>query len=230
MASKSNERFRYGMCLNDECPLCKEKKVQQISMRRDFVCEECGKELREVRQKTKSKPKWPLFAGIGAAVVAIVVLCIVFIPSGDEPEVVEPAQVENTDSIAAAAAAEAAEAEAKRVADSIAAAAEAAAKADSIAKAKAAADAEKTDPKPTTTDPKGSVDYGKWSGAWKNGRPHGNGTMRYTKEHLIDSRDPQKRVAQPGDYIMGEFNDGKLVQGRWYDSANNVKGSIMIGM
>lgn len=230
MASKSNERFRYGMCLNDECPLCKEKKVQQISMRRDFVCEECGKELREVRQKPKSKPKWPLFAGIGAAVVAIVVLCFVFIPGGDEPEVVEPAPVVNTDSIAAAeeaaaaeaAEAEAAEAEAKRVADSIAAA---------EAAEKAAAEAVKTDPKPTApAAPKGSVDYGKWSGTWKNGRPHGTGTMRYTKEHLIDSRDPQKRVAQPGDYIIGEFNDGKLVQGRWYDSSNNVKGSIMIGM
>jgi hypothetical protein len=24
--------------------------------------------------------------------------------------------------------------------------------------------------------------------------------------------------------------DGKLVQGVWYDSANNVKGSIIIGM
>ena len=32
------------------------------------------------------------------------------------------------------------------------------------------------------------------------------------------------------DYIIGEFVDGKLVQGVWYDSANNVKGSIIIGM
>ena len=76
----------------------------------------------------------------------------------------------------------------------------------------------------------GSIDYGKWSGAWKNGKPNGTGTMRYTKEHLIDSRDPQKRTAVKGDYIIGEFANGKLVQGVWYDSANNVKGSIIIGM
>lgn len=76
----------------------------------------------------------------------------------------------------------------------------------------------------------GSVDYGKWSGAWKNGKPNGTGTMRYTKDHLIDTRDPQKRMAVKGDYIIGEFANGRLVQGVWYDSANNVKGSIIIGM
>ncbi len=76
----------------------------------------------------------------------------------------------------------------------------------------------------------GSLDYGSWSGAWKNGKPSGMGTMRYTKQHLIDKRDPQQRVAEKGDYITGEFVDGKLVQGIWYDSSNNVKGSIMIGM
>ncbi len=75
-----------------------------------------------------------------------------------------------------------------------------------------------------------SLDYGKWSGAWKNGKPNGTGTMRYTKEYLIDSRDPQKRVAQAGDYIIGEYANGRLVQGVWYDSSNNVKGSIIIGM
>lgn len=75
-----------------------------------------------------------------------------------------------------------------------------------------------------------SLDYGKWSGAWKNGKPNGTGTMRYTKEYLIDSRDPQKRVAKAGDYIIGEYANGRLVQGVWYDSSNNVKGSIIIGM
>lgn len=75
-----------------------------------------------------------------------------------------------------------------------------------------------------------SLDYGKWSGAWKNGKPNGTGTMRYTKEYLIDNRDPQKRVAKAGDYIIGEYANGRLVQGVWYDSSNNVKGSIIIGM
>lgn len=48
-SSRSTERFKYGICLNDECPLCKQKKIQQIPMRKDLVCTnpECGKPLRE---------------------------------------------------------------------------------------------------------------------------------------------------------------------------------------
>ena len=221
MASKSNERFRYGMCLNDECPCCKEKKLQQISMRKDFVCEECGKELREARPP-KRKPKWPIFVGIGAVAVVIIVLCVVLIPGGDRSEVVEPTPVENTDSIAA-------EAEKARL-DSIRAAEAEQARLDSIENAKGGNDGTKRPEKPEgTKEPKGSLDYGKWSGAWKNGQPNGTGTMTYTKERLIDSRDPKKRVAQPGDYIIGEYSNGRLVQGKWYDASNNVKGSIIIG-
>lgn len=104
------------------------------------------------------------------------------------------------------------------------------------AEAAAAAEAARLAEEQTRQDKKqyattgGSLDYGKWSGAWKNGKPHGTGTMTYTKTRLIDSRDPQKRTAAKGDYIIGEFANGRLVQGVWYDSANNVKGSIIIGM
>ena len=232
MASKSNERFRYGMCLNDECPCCKEKKLQQISMRKDFVCEECGKELREARPP-KRKPKWPIFVGIGAVAVVIIVLCVVLIPGGDRSEVVEPTPVENTDSIAAEA--EQARLDSIRAAeqarlDSIRAAEAEQARLDSIENAKGGNDGPKRPEKPEgPKEPKGSLDYGTWSGAWKNGQPNGTGTMTYTKEHLIDSRDPKKRVAQPGDYIIGEYSNGRLVQGKWYDASNNVKGSIIIG-
>lgn len=123
------------------------------------------------------------------------------------------------DSIAAVKLAEEQAAEAARLEAEAAAAAEAARLAEEQAK---------QEKKQAVTT--GSIDYGKWSGAWKNGKPHGTGTMRYTKEHLIDSRDPQKRTAVKGDYIIGEFANGKLVQGVWYDSSNNVKGSIIIGM
>ena len=36
-SSRSAERFKYCICLNDECTLCKEKKVQQIPMRKDLL-------------------------------------------------------------------------------------------------------------------------------------------------------------------------------------------------
>ena len=81
-------------------------------------------------------------------------------------------------------------------------------------------------PKPT----KGNLGYGTFTGPMKNGQPNGSGTLRYTSSHLIDSRDPKGRVALPGDYVIGEWKNGKLIQGRWYNSVNNSKGAIIIGM
>ena len=79
---------------------------------------------------------------------------------------------------------------------------------------------------------KGSVNlgYAKFTGTVSGGKPNGQGTMRFTSSHVIDSRDPKGRVADAGDYVIGEWVSGKLVQGRWYGSDNNVKGSIIIGM
>ena len=37
--------FRYGQCLNDGCSKCKSKEIQEIPARKDFVCQECGKEI-----------------------------------------------------------------------------------------------------------------------------------------------------------------------------------------
>lgn len=84
----------------------------------------------------------------------------------------------------------------------------------------------KKDPKPG----KGNLGYGYFTGPMKNGQPNGSGTLRYTSSHLIDSRDPKGRVALPGDYVIGEWKNGKLIQGRWYNSVNNSKGAIIIGM
>lgn len=52
MATNRNERLRnrYGICLNDICSKAKSKEVQEIPVRKDFVCAECGKPLRECRR------------------------------------------------------------------------------------------------------------------------------------------------------------------------------------
>ena len=52
MATNRNERLRnrYGICLNDGCSKGKSKEVQEIPVRKDFVCAECGKPLRECRR------------------------------------------------------------------------------------------------------------------------------------------------------------------------------------
>lgn len=75
-----------------------------------------------------------------------------------------------------------------------------------------------------------NLGYGTYRGTLVSGRPHGvNGRLVYNSTHLIDSRDPKGRVASPGDYVIGEFYEGHLVQGIWYDSNNQVKGSIILG-
>lgn len=227
-----------GVCHNyDNCDMAADKVVQEVE-KTNFVCEECGKPLYPVEDKggIKNPNQKRLITLIGLIVGVIIVIAgiacgIIFgvkssrnkaeqrrIAAIEQAHLDSIAKVE-ADSLAAVKLAEEQAAEAARLEAEAAAAAEAARMAEEQAKN------EKKQAVAT-----GSIDYGKWSGAWKNGKPNGTGTMRYTKEHLIDSRDPQKRTAVKGDYIIGEFANGKLVQGIWYDSANNVKGSIIIGM
>ena len=71
--------------------------------------------------------------------------------------------------------------------------------------------------------------YGTFKGEVKGGKPNGMGRLTFSSSHVIDSRDPKGRIAEPGDYVIGEFSDGHLVQGTWYGSDNVVKGSILIG-
>ena len=227
-----------GVCHNyDNCDMAADKVVQEVE-KTNFVCEECGKPLYPVEDKEggKSPNQKRLMTLIGLIVAVVAVLggiaCGILFgvkSSRNKAEqrrlaAIEQARLDSiakveADSLAAVKLAEEQAAEAARLEAEAAAAAEAARLAEEQAKN------EKKQAVAT-----GSIDYGKWSGAWKNGKPNGTGTMRYTKEHLIDSRDPQKRTAVKGDYIIGEFANGKLVQSVWYDSANNVKGSIIIGM
>lgn len=75
-----------------------------------------------------------------------------------------------------------------------------------------------------------NLGYGTYKGNLVAGQPHGvNGRLIFKTSHLIDSRDSKGRVAEPGDYVIGEFYEGHLVQGIWYDANNQVKGSIIIG-
>ena len=75
-----------------------------------------------------------------------------------------------------------------------------------------------------------NMGYANYEGTLVSGRPHGvNGRLTFKTPHQIDSRDPKGRIAEPGDYVIGEFYEGHLVQGIWYDAYNQVKGSIIIG-
>lgn len=70
---------------------------------------------------------------------------------------------------------------------------------------------------------------GTFSGTIKEGYPHGTGVLVFTKSRVIDVHDEKERIAEVGDYISGEWDHGHLIQGKWYDSKNQVKGVISIG-
>lgn len=233
MAERRNQdssRFRYGKCLNENCEKSKSKEVITVPARKEFVCPECGSKLFECAPP-KQKSKTPLIAAIavGAAVLIGVGVWVLMHKSTNEnsapqEEVVKVDSIPelkqgNTISINKAEPEAANEAEIKK---------EHAAGEESAIEKEPVAGKPVAQPKQSSSEHK--LDYGVWKGGWKNGKPHDtHGTMKYTASHLIDSRDPKKRMAEPGDYIIGEWSEGKLVQGIWYDSSNTVKGSIMIG-
>ena len=211
-SSRSAERFKYGICLNDECSLCKEKKVQQIPMRKDLVCSECGKPLREC-PPPKKKGIDPKLIGIIAAVVIIGGGIAAFFGlkgGNDAPPQTPPVNVVDSDSIKRA------EAEALRIQDSL----RAAAVKDSLKKV-AAKDNEKNSQTPTETTPptsrpkddgngygKVNLGYGVYTGDRKNGKPHGHGTIKYTARHkIVPSKDFE---ANPGDEFEGDFREGRV--------------------
>lgn len=68
-----------------------------------------------------------------------------------------------------------------------------------------------------------NLGYGTYTGDLKNGKPHGHGTIKYTKSHKIV---PSKEyVASPGDTFEGDFRDGVPSGGIGYWTHNgDMKG------
>lgn len=214
-----------GMCRNEDCEMCDQIQEAEKS---NFKCEKCGKDLIPFGNKTSEPgggPNKKLIGIIAGVVVLLTIIgCIIAFSGGSEEKPV-PAPVpevkENTDSIKAAQEA----AEQQRIKDSL----------DAVAAAEAAKKQEaekKTEPVPAAQKPvkpaSGSknLGYATFKGSWPNDV---NGRMVFTSSHVIDSKDPKKRVAEAGDYVIGEWADGHLVQGIWYGSDNQVKGSVIIG-
>lgn len=234
MATNRNSehlRYRYGICLNDNCQKCKNKEVQQVSARKDFVCEECGKPLREC-PPPKSGPNKMVIAAIAAVIViAVGVGCFLGFSGGDTPEStpVDSLNVQSDSLSQSSDTVTVVRTDTIKQIDTV-----------TIEKTVEKVETPKAIKTTTTTtktskasgSAKGSINFGyaKFTGTVSGGKPNGQGTMRFTSSHVIDSRDPKGRVADAGDYVIGEWVSGKLVQGRWYGSDNNVKGSIIIGM
>ena len=214
MAARNTDRvrYRYGICLNDNCEKCKSKEVQEVPARKDFVCQnpECGKPLREC-PPPKQGGNGKLIGIIAGVVVLLALIGGIFAFSGSDEEktVAEPVK------------------EAPVAVDSVKAAEpEPAPTPEAVPDPEKKAEPKEVPaPKPASSGSK-NLGYATFKGSWPNDV---NGRMVFTSSHIIDSKDPKNRVAEAGDYVIGEWSDGHLVQGIWYGADNQVKGSIIIG-
>lgn len=202
-------RFRYGICLNEGCSKCKSKEVQKILARKEFVCEECGKALRECPPPTTWWERNGKKVIIGAVAIILVCLIVVYVvrpksqtiaPQKEQKEtpvdMTKDSDVINT-----------MESSAKAV--------------DTMQpKVEVSEDKVQETPvskQPTVIDGYGKVDlgYGMYVGDLKNGKPHGHGTITYTSSHkIVESKD---FIANPGDKFEGDFREGRISSiGYWY--------------
>lgn len=74
-------------------------------------------------------------------------------------------------------------------------------------------------------DPEANTFTGKIS----NGFPDGFGTYTFKKSRRIDMHDPEERMAEVGDYIIGSWTKGHLNQGEWYSADGVKKDYIQLG-
>ena len=237
---RSTERFKYGMCLNDECPKCKSKEIQQIPMRKELICSECGKELRECAPP-KPKPIIPIIVGVvtGAAIIGGVCYAIFGnhgITNGDvgisdSDSINNCVTTQDTSSISSVTTTKS---------DTVVVH-------DTIVQNNTITTSEKVSTKtvvsttvpvakpssvPTTQTTNGgtlNLSYGKYTGSIKGGYPHGQGRLVYTTSRQINRNDMKGRTANPGDYVIGEFFNGFVVYGKHYDSEGNLLESLTIG-
>jgi len=200
MANSNNERvrYRYGICLNDICPKCKSKEVQQLAARKELVCAECGKPLREC-PPPPPPTNWKLYAGIAAAVVVLGGGAVALFSGGGDEQVAEPAPVVDTvkvDSVQVAAPQPVAEPAAE------------------VAKPESAPE-KKAEPKaPAGKNPS----WGRYEGKRNaNGLADGSGVLYITKSTTINGEQ-----AQAGERIEGVFRNGYVNMGSWYKKDGNV--------
>lgn len=224
MSTRNTGRIKkYGVCLNDKC---EKYKVPQEILHGNFECPECKRKLSPCAPPKEKSNKLPVI--IGGVVVAIAIIAsgiCVFSDGSNEhsnQEVVD--SLETADTVKAMPV----KADTVVVRDTLVTRDTLVVR-DTVVQ-KVAVSEKKSTKTTTSNSSSGTVrlGYGTWTGGKKNGQPHGTGTLTYSTSRTIDSRDPKGRIAQPGEYIVGEWDNGRLVQGRWFKN-DGTKEVIIIG-
>ena len=189
--------YRYGICLNDQCTKCKSKEIQEIGARKEFVCAECGKQLRECpRPKTwwEKNGKMVIIASV-VVILGVVAGCFAWMDNDKKTEGDSKNKQEKVDTL------QVNEKKDEAKVDSI--------KVDTI-KVNVAENVEKDKDEPILNG-HGTIDlgYAKYEGDIKNGKPHGSGTMTFKKTHIVPGAKGNIE-AKDGEYAIGNWRNGEV--------------------
>ena len=75
-----------------------------------------------------------------------------------------------------------------------------------------------------------NLPYAKYTGESKNGKPHGQGRLVYTKEHIINKHDVKKRTAKPGESVQGQFVNGEITIGKHFNANGELIQALNFGV
>lgn len=223
---------KYGVCLNDKCD--NYKQIVEI-VHGDLECPLCKKKLSPCAPPKKKEGNTKLYGIIAAVVVlATIIGCVIVLSGGSTKEPKPMTDTLQVDSV---------KEEAKDMTDTVTIVQrDTITRVDTvkiektIEKKVTPVAQKKTTTTTTTSKSTGSsfgslrLSYGKYTGATKNGYPHGQGKLTFTTSRQINRNDVKGRTANAGDYVIGEFFNGFVVYGKHYDASGNLIGSLNFGV
>lgn len=239
----ANNRIRYnwGVCTNRDadgngtpCECCASKEKQRVLASHEFVCRVCKEPLQKVQAPKSFVEKYKgLLIGVAAVAVIGGAGAGIALSGGDKEK--PQASTQNTakqdqvQDTAAVASTQTAPANNSQKHDESPTTVTKEEQTKVVVEKRQATSTTQTSSSSASSGSK-NLGYAIYRGGLKGGKPDDvNGRLTFKSSHVIDSRDPKGRVADAGDYVIGEFSEGHLVQGIWYGSDNVVKGSVIIG-
>jgi len=222
----SDKTIKKGICLNvGNCDKANTKEVITVQIGEDFVCPDCCGELVEIKD-TPFPPTWVKIVAGAVVIVGIVAAVYFSVFSGGEktPPLPSVDLIENENQVQ--------QQELSEESNSVSAEREPVETTETTEPEKT--EVKKEESKPTATNSAVtkttvSVKGGSYIGEVKNGKPHGQGTLTYNSRTRVSTRDMKERYAEAGQYIIGEFYEGELVQGKLFDKDNEPIESIILG-
>lgn len=230
---KTGRIKKYGVCLYDKC---ENYKIIQELVHGELECPGCHRKLSPCAPPKKRNSKKPLYICVAAIlIIGLIIGGFVVSPCGTE----EPTNLALSDSVVMDNMTESETAPAPKqdtvvVTDTVVLH-------DTIVENNTITTSERISTKTivntTSTQKneglgKGTIrfSYGTYTGATKDGFPHGQGRLVYSTIRQINRNDTKGRKANSGDYVIGEFYNGFVVYGKHYDSEGNLLESLNFGV